>query len=56
MILELADANMHDDLAKAREEMTERALKFKFKHHTFPYKTVSSQNQAILHTTSTRRI
>ena len=28
MIVELADANMHADLAKAREEMTERALKF----------------------------
>ena len=27
MILELAVANMHEDLAKAREEMTERALK-----------------------------
>ena len=26
IILELADANMHDDLKRAREEMTERAL------------------------------
>ena len=26
MILELADANLHDDLAKLREEMTERTF------------------------------
>ena len=56
MILELADANMHDDLAKAREEMTERALKFQFKLLIFSYKKFLSRNQAIFHTASTRRI